>query len=175
MNTTNIQLTQVTLTNLKALHQISRKTFIDSFAHLNTKENMEAYLAHHLTEQKLSEELDQPGSAFYFAENNGEPIGYIKINTGAAQTELREEQGLEIERIYVIKEYQGQKIGQLLFNKALELAKKANRLYIWLGVWNKNESAIQFYQKIGFVAFDSHSFKLGDDVQTDIMMKLELI
>ncbi|MDB4925264.1 GNAT family N-acetyltransferase [Mucilaginibacter sp.] len=175
MNNISIRLTQVTLTNLKALHQISRKTFIDSFAHLNTKENMEAYLTDHLTEQKLSEELDHSGSEFYFAENNGEPIGYIKINTGAAQTELQDEDSLEIERIYVIKEYQGQKIGQLLFNKALELAKKANRPYIWLGVWDKNEKAIQFYQKMGFIAFDSHPFKLGDDMQTDIMMKLELI
>jgi len=46
--------------------------------------------------------------------------------------------------------------------------------YIWLGVWEKNQKAIDFYEKNGFVPFDKHIFVLGDDKQTDIMMKMEL-
>jgi len=43
--------------------------------------------------------------------------------------------------------------------------------YVWLGVWEENPRAIRFYQKNGFVEFDKHIFKLGDDKQIDIMMK----
>ena len=53
-------------------------------------------------------------------------------------------------------------------------AREKQAHYVWLGVWEKNERAIAFYRKNGFVAFDTHIFKLGDDEQTDILMKLPL-
>jgi ribosomal protein S18 acetylase RimI-like enzyme len=45
---------------------------------------------------------------------------------------------------------------------------------IWLGVWEKNHNAIGFYTKNGFITFDKHLFLLGDDQQTDLLMKLEI-
>ena len=62
----------------------------------------------------------------------------------------------------------------MLYEKAIEIANQRNADYVWLGVWEENPRAISFYLKNGFVAFDKHIFKLGDDEQTDIMMKLLL-
>jgi len=73
-----------------------------------------------------------------------------------------------------LKEYQGKKIGQLLFEQAGHIARQKNAGYLWLGVWEETPKAISFYKKNGFVEFDIHVFKLGDDEQTDIMMKLKL-
>lgn len=81
---------------------------------------------------------------------------------------------MEIERIYVLKEFHGKKVGQILYEKAIELAKGIDADFIWLGVWEENPRAIRFYEKNGFSAFDKHIFQLGNDEQTDIMMKLEL-
>lgn len=92
-----------------------------------------------------------------------------------SQTELKDSKSFEIERIYVLKEYQGKDVGQLLYQKALAIAKQSNVEYIWLGVWEKNVRAINFYKKNGFVTFDTHIFKLGDEQQTDFMMKLQLV
>jgi ribosomal protein S18 acetylase RimI-like enzyme len=124
--------------------------------------------------EKLTNELNNPNSSFYFAVVNDKIIGYLKINFGDSQTELKQENALEIERIYVLKEFHGKKIGQLLFEKAMELAIQKKADYVWLGVWEENPRAISFYKKNGFVEFDKHIFKLGDDEQTDIMMKLQL-
>ena len=99
----------------------------------------------------------------------------LKINVGSAQTELKDDKALEIERIYVISKFQGKKIGQLLYDYALDLAMQGKYDYIWLGVWEENQKAIKFYTKNGFVEFDKHVFRLGNDEQTDIMMKLSLI
>ena len=77
-------------------------------------------------------------------------------------------------QILNLKEFHGQMVGQLLFDKAIEIAKLANASYVWLGVWEKNPRAINFYKKNGFVEFDRHIFKLGDDEQTDFMMRLDL-
>ena len=74
----------------------------------------------------------------------------------------------------MLKAHQGKKIGQLFYQKALEIATQHKLRYIWLGVWEENKNAINFYEKNGFVAFDKHIFKLGDDPQTDILMKLSL-
>ena len=63
----------------------------------------------------------------------------------------------------------------MLYDKAIEIAKEKDAEYVWLGVWEENSRAIRFYKKNGFVEFDKHIFKLGDDEQTDVMMKLRLI
>ena len=80
----------------------------------------------------------------------------------------------KIERIYVLKEFHGKKVGQILYDTAFEMAKQRCADYLWLGVWEENPRAINFYKKNGFVEFDKHIFKLGNDEQTDIMMKLQL-
>ena len=111
---------------------------------------------------------------FVRGSKNGNGQVQRKINFGQSQTELQDDTALEIERIYVLKEFHGKKVGQVLYEKAIEIAKQKNAHYVWLGVWEENPRAISFYKKNGFVEFDKHIFKLGDDEQTDIMMKLKL-
>ncbi|MEQ1733039.1 MAG: GNAT family N-acetyltransferase [Bacteroidia bacterium] len=169
-----IDVRKVTLTDIELLQAIAKQTFIETFATENSEENMRNYLADSFSIAKITEELNNINSVFYFAQLNTKVIGYLKINTAQAQTELKHEQALEIERIYVLKEFYGKQIGQLLYNTALQLAQAFGCNYLWLGVWEHNERAINFYTKNNFVAFDKHIFKLGDDEQTDILMKLQL-
>ncbi len=103
-----------------------------------------------------------------------EVIGYLKLNFGQSQTELKDRRAFEIERIYVLKTFHGKHVGQQLYDKAIEIVRQKAAEYVWLGVWEANPRAIQFYRKNGFVEFDKHIFKVGDDLQTDIMMRLQL-
>ena len=135
---------------------------------------MQQYLNEGFTEEKLTAELYNNHSDFYFALSENKTVGYLKLNFGKAQTELQNDNAVEIERIYVLKEFHGKKVGQILYEKALETAAAKNADYIWLGVWEENPRAIQFYKKNGFVEFDQHIFRFGNEEQTDIMMKLEL-
>ena len=160
--------------DIEKLKEIGRLTFFETFSSDNSEENMKEYLKNGFSTEKLNDELSDPNAEFYFCELKGEVIGYLKVNSGQSQTELKDNKAFEIERIYVLKEFHGKKAGQLLYDKALELAKSRRAGYVWLGVWEENPRAIRFYEKNGFVAFDKHIFKLGEDEQTDIMMKLEL-
>jgi ribosomal protein S18 acetylase RimI-like enzyme len=170
----NITIIQINNSQIEALQQIGRQTFAETFAESNTAENMAKYLEEAYAHEKLKAELSDPNSVFYFAMMEDNVIGYLKLNFGASQTELKDNYALEIERIYVLKEFHGKKVGQLLFDKAILVANEQHVAYIWLGVWEENKRAIQFYTKNGFVEFDQHVFVLGDEAQTDIMMKLEL-
>ncbi len=135
---------------------------------------MKKYLDEDFSLEKLTAEINNKNSEFYFAKLDNNVIGYLKINFGSSQTELKDDKALEIERIYVLKEFHGKNIGQLLYNKAMQISRQKKADYIWLGVWEENPRAINFYKKNGFMEFDRHIFKLGNDEQTDIMMKLKL-
>jgi ribosomal protein S18 acetylase RimI-like enzyme len=167
----DITLSRITPADLEGLQKVGKQTFIETFAAHNTDEDMAAYLENGFAHDKLLAEINNPESEFYFAHLAGEIIGYLKINTGSAQTELRDPNALEIERIYVLQQYQGKKVGQFLYEWALQIARDRNFDYVWLGVWEHNTKAQHFYNKNGFVPFDKHVFKLGSDDQTDIMMK----
>ena len=170
----NYILKKVTLADISQLQEIGRKTFFETFAAWNTEENMKNYLEEGFSIQKLTAELENENSEFYFAELDNNVIGYLKLNSGSSQTELKDTAALEIERIYVLKAYHGKAVGQMLYDKAMSIAKEKKVNYLWLGVWEENPRAIQFYKKNGFVEFDKHVFRLGNDEQTDIMMKLEI-
>ncbi|UTN02943.1 GNAT family N-acetyltransferase [Flavobacterium bizetiae] len=170
-----IEIKRITVQELDQLKEIGRKTFHETFSESNDDENMTKYLDEKFSSDKLTEELNNTDSEFYFATLENNVIGYLKVNFGESQTELKDDTALEIERIYVSKEFHGKKVGQLLYEKAIQIAKDKDVHYVWLGVWEENLRAINFYTKNGFVEFDKHIFKLGNDEQTDIMMRLKLI
>ena len=170
----NIQIQKVAFNEILQLQKIGRLTFYETFSESNSEENMKNYLQEGFSVEKLTTELNDKNAEFYFAKTDNEVIGYLKLNFGDSQTELKDNKALEIERIYVSKDFHGKNIGQLLYSKAIEIAKDKKVNYVWLGVWEENQRAIRFYKKNGFVEFDKHIFKLGDDEQTDIMMKLIL-
>ncbi len=168
---TSIVLKKASAGDLETLQQIGKKTFYETFAKHNSEEEMQKYLAESFSSEKLLKELNTPDSQFFIAWEEENPVGYLKINFGASQTELQDEASMEIERIYVKSSHHGKKVGQLLYDKALEIALQQQKKYIWLGVWEENKRAVSFYSKNGFTQFDKHIFRLGDEEQTDLMMK----
>ncbi len=172
MNTIDIK--KVTVKDIDQLQKISRQTFYEALSVGNTEENMKKYLEDEFSLDKLNAELNNSNSELYFAALKNIIIGYLKLNFGQSQTDIKDEKALEIERIYVLKEFYGKSVGQLLMDKAINVGRLKNVDYVWLGVWEKNPRAISFYKKNGFVGFNKHIFKLGNDEQTDIMMKLNL-
>lgn len=169
---TNIR--KVNPSDLNALQKIGRQTFTETFMANNAAADMQAYIEESFSQDQVSAELRNSGSQFFFAEVDDIVAGYLKLNRGNAQTEDFDPAALEIERIYVLKQYHGKKVGQQLFNTALEIAEADHFDTLWLGVWEKNERAIAFYRKNGFVEFDQHVFMLGNDRQIDILMKRRL-
>ena len=169
-----MQIRKLDITDLENLQKISITTFRETFEEVNSEEDMQKYLDENLSLERLKNELENLDSEFYFIENKNKNLGYLKLNFGNAQTEKVEENYFEIERIYVLKAFLGQKIGQILFDKAIEIGREKNLEYVWLGVWEENHRAIRFYEKNGFEIFGKHDFILGEDVQTDLLMKMKI-
>lgn len=169
-----IEIKRAHLEDLTTIQNISTTSFTETFSAINTPENMEKYLQENFNTTQITAEISNPDSIFYVAVWNNEPVGYLKTNLGNAQTETLNDETLEIQRIYVVKAFHGKKIGQSLLDQAIKMAQEYYVDYIWLGVWEENYNAIQFYAKNGFVTFDKHIFVLGNEQQTDLLMKLPI-
>jgi diamine N-acetyltransferase len=165
-----INIKKCTLEDLHILQEISYETFNETFKHQNSLENMNAYLKKAFNLKQLEKELSNISSQFFFVYFNNEVAGYVKVNTNDAQSEEMGDESLEIERIYIKNKFQKQGLGKYLINKAIEIAVERNKKKIWLGVWEKNEKAIGFYRKIGFVQTGVHPFYMGNEEQTDFIM-----
>lgn len=160
------------LEDLPQLRSLAIKTFTDTYAAFNTPEVMADYLERSFSEEQLTRELTTVGSEFYAISIRDRWVGYLKLNEGKAQTEVRSDEMLEIERIYVDRDLQGRGLGKYLLEQAVSVARTKNKKGIWLGVWEHNPKAIRFYESQGFVRNGTHVFMIGGEAQTDWVMEL---
>jgi ribosomal protein S18 acetylase RimI-like enzyme len=170
----SIRICIVQKNEIDQLIKLSIETFCETFSGVNTEENIHKYIQSSLNSNKILSEISNPNSIFYFAKIKDEIVGYFKINLLDAQTENMGNDSIELERIYILKEFQRKGIGQDLIQFVIDYASSISKNEIWLGVWSENYSAIEFYKKLGFIECGKHIFRLGDDEQIDHIMKLEI-
>lgn len=165
---------QLSTQDLSALQELSKKTFLDAFASVNTEEDMQAYLENAFSKTQLLAELQDPEVTFYFLQWQDKTLGYCKVKRGLPAAVAEEGSALEICRLYVVQEFQGQQLGQLMLDEIIASAREQQLDFVWLGVWSQNPGAIRLYERNGFSKIGSYTFMLGNDPQTDFIMKLML-
>ena len=170
----DLNIRRVRTEEMERLRDISISTFFDTYERHNTAENMRDHAAKAFSKIRLQAELNSKNIEYYFAENEGELVGYLRVNYGDEQTNQSLSSACEVERIYVVAKFQGQKIGKLLLDHAVQCAKELGLNWVWLGVWYQNENAIGFYKNMGFEVFASHDSTLGTEEQTDFLMRIRI-
>jgi len=156
------------------LEEMGATTFRDAFGAQNTPENMDAYLAASFSAEIQAAELADPSSAFVIAEDEGVAVGYAKLTEGPAPAAVAGQRPIEVVRIYARREWIGRKVGALLMQTCLDVAREKGCDVLWLGVWEHNPRAIAFYRRWGFVAVGEHTFQLGSEPQRDVLMQIEI-
>lgn len=152
---------------------LSRKTFVETFAPFNTESDMEKFLHGPFTRANLIAEVLSPGSIFFLAEVGGKAAGYARLRLGRGKPEPGSD-SIEIARLYADQSWLGKGIGHALMKACLDEAILLGKHTVWLGVWEHNTRAIRFYSNWGFEKFGETDFILGDDVQRDWLMKKDL-
>ena len=171
----SVTLDFISIESLSQLVKLSVQTFEETFGHKNTKENMAWYFKTKMNSEQLKKELLHPNPDFYWILFRKKIIGYLKLNFNDAQTEVVNlGESFEIERIYILSNFQQKGFGKDVLSKVISLGKNKGYSYLWLGVWEQNENAIAFYTKKGFEIFNRHVFQLGNDPQTDLLMGLKI-
>jgi hypothetical protein len=153
--------------------ELAQKTFVETYGETNKKENVELYMATMFSMDKICAEIRGDAERFYIAFNNGTPVGFTKMRSDRHARGLDGKRAIEIERIYVLKDFQGLKVGKELLDKCKSVASEEDYKIIWLQVWQRNSKAVQFYQKGGFVIYETATFQFGDEVHQDYVMRYD--
>lgn len=168
----HVSIRPLNTTDLRTLQKLSIETFVDTFIDSNTADDLANCIYSLYNTEKLARELAAKHSYFYFIEVEGQVAGYLKLNTRYEQTEGQRDDSLEIERLYILPHFKGLHLGSKLMEFSLDLAKEKGKKRVWLGVWEHNEPAKEFYSHWGFKRFSQHTFPVGSDPQTDELWEL---
>ena len=171
----NLTVRNATIYDAALIADISRKTFYETFAGLNSKENIEIFMNVQFTRGRLMMEVGQRENIFLLAYNDNKVAGYAKLRDTRHPAKLESTNALEIARLYAMPDMIGKGVGKLLMEKSLEIASEKIKDTVWLGVWKQNKKAIDFYSAWGFIIFDECDFILGNDVQKDWLMKKQIV
>lgn len=165
-----IEIRPATAADSALLAELGASTFRDSFGSANTPEDMARYLSESFSPSIQATELADPRNAFLLAEVGGGPVGYSRLREGPVPPTVPGSRPLEIVRFYAIEAWIGRGVGATLMQACLDLAARKGHDTLWLDVWEHNPRAIAFYRKWGFEVVGNQPFRLGDDLQNDILM-----
>jgi ribosomal protein S18 acetylase RimI-like enzyme len=156
--------------------EFGRETFLEAFGDhpLNNPNDVTSYLDEAFTVEAVTNEINDPDSTFFLAETDSTLVGYAKIKQNVVDNGVTGSKPMEICRIYVSKKLIGKGIGKELMLKCLKAAEENKNDVVWLGVWEFNPTAQEFYKKFGFSRCGEHVFQLGSDPQTDWIFQLHL-
>jgi ribosomal protein S18 acetylase RimI-like enzyme len=157
-------LSQPTPSEAALLKQLACRSFDAAFGHHYSAEVMADYMGRNFSEEQLAGELSDPTNQYWVAKSGSTWVGYLKIAEGYIPEQLKDRHLLEIQRLYVLPEFLGKGVGQLLMEKATELARELGYPAVWLGVWEYNHRALRFYEKLGFQQRGTHPYRMTEDL-----------
>ncbi len=170
-----IHIRRATKEDSPVIAQLAKKTFTETYSEISSHAAVQEYVEKKISPENIREELVNPLSCFYIGFINDEPVAFTKLRYDRMAKGLPGKKGIEVERIYVLKEHQGVKVGKEMMEKCRQVALREKFDIIWLQVWQHNHKAIQFYQKAGFVVYETALFSYGKDMeQDDFLMRLDL-
>lgn len=109
--------------DVATIRNLSIETFTQTFAALNTPEDMDKYVADHLSPDVIRREIDDPDSTFLVATVDGAPAGYMKVNVGDAQTEKMTRDHMEVQRLYILKAFKRHGLGTGLMCASFDMVR----------------------------------------------------
>jgi diamine N-acetyltransferase len=166
-----ISIRELSREDIPQLRELAIRIYRDTFSNQNTPENMEAFLRKDYSVENFEREFDEPGSQYFFACDEKNPVGYLRLRYNKEAEEHLGKNTIEIHRLYVDVNHQGKRVGHKLMEFAIEQAEKSDVDWIWLGVWEHNPKAQRFYERWGFTRFADHIFQMGNEAQTDWLLK----
>jgi GNAT superfamily N-acetyltransferase len=152
------------------LAEIGKETFIDTFGCDNTEEDMKNYLSKTYSPEIQLFQIKDMNNFFLLIFHNNIPIGFSRLVQGKSPECISCQKPIEISKFYIRKPWIGEGFSAYLMKETILEAKKHGSDKIWLDVWEKNPRAIAFYKKWNFEIVGNQEFRLGDDIQNDLIM-----
>lgn len=133
------------------------------------------YVRFAFTESVLAGELTDAKATFFVVEDaEGQAVGYAKLRRRTPPRQIGVRPAIEIQRIYLLKRVIGRGLGRQLMEHCLTVARTDGYAAVWLGVWERNRAALDFYARMGFTRVGWHYFQFGPERQRDFWLQKQL-
>ncbi|GAA3736569.1 GNAT family N-acetyltransferase [Leifsonia bigeumensis] len=161
------------------LHEVAATTFPLACPPDSKSEDIEAFIAAHLTADAFARYLADPARTLLIAEFAGEPAGYAMLiaeepHDPDVMAAVIRRPTVELSKFYVMPGQHGRGVAQVLMTATVGEAAHSGAASLWLGVNNQNERANRFYEKSGFVTVGTKRFRLGERWESDFVRELVL-
>lgn len=158
------------------LAKIGCQSFDEAFSDhpANHPDDMRIYMNEAFSPATITADLEEARTIYLLAGYEKEAAGYAKIKLDTRESCVSGEKTIELCRLYALDKFIGKGIGKSLMLEFFKIAAEENCDTAWLGVWEFNYRAQEFYKKFGFEKCGEHVFQLGNDPQTDWVMEKKI-
>ena len=170
----NISTRQADISDRNIICALGVTTFYEAYFEQDESSDLANYVLESFNQAQIEAELNNTDSTFFIAELNGKAVGYAKLRENSTVDCLKNENSIELHRIYILERAKGKGVGGRLLNRCFEAAQAKGYETIWLGLWEQNSAALRFYEKLGFVKVGEVQFPYGETVGTNYVLKIEL-
>ena len=170
----NLSIRHADISDANIICALGVTTFYEAYFEQDESSDLANYVLESFSPAQIKNELNNTNSTFFIAELNGKAVGYAKLRENSAVDCLKNENAVELHRIYILERAKGKGVGGKLLNRCFETARAIGYETIWLGVWEQNSAALKFYEKSGFVKVGKLQFPYGETVGTNYVLKLKL-
>lgn len=156
----------------EVLSAISRDTFIETFGHLYTPEDLAWHLDFAYAPEKYRAALDEQGAAAWLLEDEaGEVQGYVFAGPCGLPHDAVKAGDLELKRLYLRRSVQNGGWGARLFAVAEEWMRRNGPQAIWIGVWSENLGAQRFYARHGYDKVGEYLYPVGEARDLEFILR----
>ena len=163
-----------TLQDAAILADLGARTFRETFEAICSPGDLDAFLAQAYGEAIQRAELADPSRPARILEIAGVPSGFLQLRLGHREPGVPGLRPVELQRIYLLRAAQGGGYGAALMAEAVDLAMAWGADTLWLGVWENNHRTLAFYARSGFRDVGEHIFKIGEQVDRDLILARDL-
>lgn len=169
-----IEIRQAVERDARLIASLGTVTFYEAYFEQDDPHALADYLVEYFSPGKIAVEMAEPESVFFIVFRRGRAVGYAKLRGGLPHESIRAANSIELHRLYLVERVWGSGIGDLLLEHCLQFARELEKDVLWLGVWEQNPRAVNFYAKHGFTRVGSLEFPYGDSVGINAVMQIDL-
>jgi diamine N-acetyltransferase len=159
-----------------ALSIVGQATFLDAFAGVLSGKDILGHCVRQHSSEKYATWLRDDDSAIWVAEiePGHAPVGYLVLTKPDLPLGDICAGDAEVKRVYLLSRFRGGGLGRRMMQEAEAYARVRGVKRLLLGVYNRNDSAISFYEKLGYRRVGERSFSVGDSTYHDYILALSL-
>ena len=167
----NLKISQATVSDAKLISVLGAVSFYEAYFEQDTAHDLANYIHESFELAKIRTEIEDKHAAFFIIYADEKAVGYAKLREGSKVDCIKNENSIELQRIYTIERVYGKGIGESLLKHCLETAKLKGFETLWLGVWEENIRAQKFYAKYGFARVGEITFPYGETVGINFVLE----